>query len=64
MFDPGIELGDCVCDFEKVPPDQLWPSIRKRLTSSHGQFRGIMLLRKGVTIMYSCLGVARGDVLR
>ena len=24
-----IELGDGVCDFEKVPPDQLCPSARK-----------------------------------
>ena len=28
VFDPGIELGDSVCDFEKVPPDQLCPSAK------------------------------------
>ena len=32
MSDPGIELGDGVCDFEKVPPDKLYPSAKKRLT--------------------------------
>ena len=25
VSDPGIELSDGVCDFEKVPPDQLCP---------------------------------------
>ena len=26
---------DSVCDFEKVPPDQLCTSAKKRLTGSH-----------------------------
>ena len=29
MSDLGIELGDGVCDFEKVPPDQLCPSAKR-----------------------------------
>ena len=29
VSDPGIELGDSVCDFEKVLPDQLCPSALK-----------------------------------
>ena len=28
MSDPGIELGDGVYDFEKVPPHQLCPSAK------------------------------------
>ena len=35
VSDPGIELGDGVCD--------------KRLTGSHGQFRRSMLMSKGTT---------------
>ena len=64
MSDLGIELGDDVCDFEKVPPDQLFQSAKKRLTVSHGQFCGSMLICKGVTTMYRCPGVTRGDVSR
>ena len=57
MSDLGIELGDGVCDFEKVPPAQLCPSAKKKLAGSHGQFRGSILIRKGVTTMYRCPGV-------
>ena len=34
--DPGIELDDGVCDFEKVLPDQLCPSTIRDLTGSQG----------------------------
>ena len=36
MSDPGIELGDGVCDFEKVPPDQLCPSAKRGLVLGLG----------------------------
>ena len=33
--DPEIGLGDHVCDFEKVPPDQLCPSAKKTTRFTH-----------------------------
>ena len=29
VSDPRIELGDGVCDLEKVPPDQIDPSAKR-----------------------------------
>ena len=29
VSDTEIELGDNACDFEKVPPDQLYPSAER-----------------------------------
>ena len=34
MSDPGIELGDGVCDFEKVPPDRK-VRVRVRVRGTH-----------------------------
>ena len=36
VSDPRTELGDSVCDFEKVMPDELCPSAKKRLTGAMG----------------------------
>ena len=35
MSDPGIELGDGGCDFEKVPPDQLCPKRGSRVHTAN-----------------------------
>ena len=35
MNDPGFELGDGVCDFEKVPPDRLCPQVLKEGEQVH-----------------------------
>ena len=43
MSDLGTELGDGVCDFEKVPPDQLCSSAKRRLTGSSGLASGLGL---------------------
>ena len=45
---------DSVCDFEKVPPDQLYPGA-KRDRQVHTTERGSMLIRKGVTTRRLCI---------
>ena len=62
MSDPGIELGDSGMRLSEGTTRPTLPKRYRRLTGAHGQFHESMLIRKGVTTVYRCPGVARVGV--